>query len=195
MVQVLYCSRRPSAYSCTRIVALTGAHKHTRRQRRRRRRSTVFTRRVSFGKASHQGLEIWAEGFPALVRMGSWEERECSNSKEGSRHNCLKVTLEKWPKAMQWHHWICDDVSVRLCDGNWLGHWSDSGRKLELVLLNLLWCIRDNWLGHWSDSGRKLELVFLNLWWCIRLKSVMNTDWGTGQILAGNQNTSSLLPR
>ena len=92
-----------------RIAALTGAHKHTRRQRRRRRRrSTVFTRRVSFGKASHQGLEIWAKG----LRMGSWEERECSNSKEGSRQSCLIVTLGNWLKAMLCDHWICDDVSV-----------------------------------------------------------------------------------
>ena len=126
-----------------RIAALTGAHKHTRRPRRRRR-STVFTRSFPFGKASHQGLEIWAKGFPTLVRMGSLEERGCISSKEGSRHNYLKVTLEKWQKAMQCHHRICDD----------------------------------NWLGHRSDSGRKLELVLLNLWWCIRLKSVMTTDWG-----------------
>ena len=82
-----------------RIAALTGAHKHTRRPRRRRR-STVFTRSFPFGKASHQGLEIWAKGFPTLVRMGSLEERECISSKEGSRHNYLKVTLEKWQKAM-----------------------------------------------------------------------------------------------
>ena len=65
------------------FAALTGCHKHTRRPRRRRKRSTVFTRRVSFGKASHQGLEICAKGF----RMGSSEEGESSSSnlKEGSR--------------------------------------------------------------------------------------------------------------
>ncbi len=90
------------------IAALTGTHKHTRRPRRRRRRSRVFTRNCSFGKASHQGLEICAKG----LRMGSWEERECSNSREGSKCSCLKVTLGKWPKAMQCYHWICDDVSV-----------------------------------------------------------------------------------
>ena len=122
-------SRRPSAYSCTRIAALTGAHKHTRQRRRRRRRSTVFTRRVSFGKASHQGLEIWAKGFPTLVRTWSWEERECSNSKDGSRQRFESDIGEmaKGNAMLSLNLWWCIRLKTVMTT-DW-GAGQDSGRK------------------------------------------------------------------
>ena len=43
----------------------------------------------------------WGGKAGCLVRMGSWEEREWRNTKEGSRHSCLKVKSGKYWEAMQ----------------------------------------------------------------------------------------------
>ena len=58
-------------------------------------------------------IKDWKSGprdFQLWWGWGQSQERECSNSKEGSRHSCLKVTLEKWQKTMK-----CYDCSLWWC--------------------------------------------------------------------------------
>ena len=39
---------------------------------------------------------------------------------------------------------------------------------------------------HIMEMCKGNAMLSLNLWWCIRLKTMITTDWGAGQILAGN---------
>ena len=95
-------------------------------------------------RTGNPGKGISSFGFDGVMR--------------GSRWSCLKVTLGKWPEAMQCSaviqvcRWFSPEHT---CDDNWLGCWSDPGQK-EAILFPHKECILVQYTK--SQSLRHFEI-------------------------------------
>ena len=135
---------------------------------------------LPYNNMGNEGVKAWC-----LVRLGSWGGWEWREAKEGSRRHRMKKMSGKCRKSMQ-----CS-IDSEIC--HIVPRLSSKSQWLELVLLNLSWCIGlksvmttyDNWLGYWSDSGWTLKwfMLLVNLpklaaslrWYC-RLYRLIEND-------------------
>ena len=118
IVQALHpfdCFGHPSAYSCTPNCSFDRCPQAQEKTKKKGKKEHSL----------HQKSFIWQSLASRTGNLGQGIE---DGVMRGDQDSGLKVTLRKWPKAMQCYHWICDDVSVWKL---WwqLGRWADSGRK------------------------------------------------------------------